>query len=474
MSDQKLQAALQEADKNFPKSLEKLSEFVRIPSISTKEENRQDCKKAANWLAEELRSLGLETNLYPGKWGEPGHDLILGSIDPEKTENPNAPTLLFYGHYDVQPVDPIELWESDPFEPTQRMREDGQEAIYGRGTSDDKGQLLTFIEACHAWIKVNGKLPVPIKFLSEGEEEVGGENLPFFLEAYKDELKADLVLVCDTMMPRKDLPAITASLRGLVGEEVVIHCANQDLHSGMFGNAAANPIHILSEALADLRDENGRVTLEGFYDNIRLPSEAEKKAWQSTLESENEILEKVGLSEPAGEKGFSCIEQLWARPTCEVNGIFGGYIDPGFKTVIPAKATARVSFRTVPGQNPIQIREAFRKHIRDHLPKDATAEFHPHGASPGWEFPKETPALQVALKALSDEWEKEAIAIGCGASIPVAEEAQNKLGLPALLVGFALSEDRIHSPNESYAIESYRKGIRAWVRVLDAFAQQTK
>ncbi|QCE34930.1 dipeptidase [Acetobacteraceae bacterium] len=474
MHGKALQTTLDQADKNFPTSLQKLSDFVRIPSISTKEEHREDCKKAAKWLLQELQSLGLEANLHKAEWGEPGHDFIVAKTKQEDVETPNAPTLLFYGHYDVQPVDPLELWETPPFEPTQKEREDGQDAIYGRGTSDDKGQLLTFVEACRAWKESNGKFPLNLKFLFEGEEEVGGENLPFFLEAQKEELKADLVLVCDTGMPDQNTPGITASLRGLVGEEVVLHAANQDLHSGIFGGAAANPIALLCEALAALKDKNGRVTLKGFYDGVTAPTQAEKEAWNSSLSTETEMLEKVGLSQAAGEKEFTAIEQLWARPTCEINGIFGGYIDPGFKTVIPAKATARISFRTVPGQNPQQIREAFRQHIKEHLPKDVSASFHPHGCSPGWAFPKDTPALQITLKALSDEWKKEALAIGCGASIPVAEEVERKLGIPALLVGFALPEDRIHSPNESYAVNSYQKGIRSWIRILSALSKETK
>lgn len=471
MSSQKCQAALREAELQFPQSLQRLCEFVRIPSISTKEEHRKDCRKAANWLADIFSTIDLKTEIFEGKWARPGHPLLLAKTD--KVENPHAPTLLFYGHYDVQPVEPLALWDSKPFEPEQRTRQDGMEAIFGRGTSDDKGQFLTFIEACRAWLKANGSLPLPIKILAEGEEEIGGENLPFFLKAHAKDLKADIVLVCDTSMPAENKPAITTSLRGLVGEEIEITCANQDLHSGLYGNAAANPIAILCQALASLRDENGHVTLKGFYDHVTLPTEEQKKAWNSTLSSGNSLLEEVGLSEPAGEKNFTAIEQLWARPSCEINGISGGYTGEGFKTIIPAKASAKVSFRTVPGQDPQQIKEAFRQHMRDHLPKDANITFTSHGASPGWQIPQEMPALRIALKALSEEWETKAVAIGCGASIPIAEEVERQLGLPALLVGFALPEDRIHSPNESYAIESFRKGIRAWIRILDAFSNET-
>ena len=303
-----------------------------------------------------------------------GHPIVVG----HDRSSPGT-SALFYGHYDVQPVDPLDLWERPPFEPSIETRADGGKAIRARGASDDKGQLMTFVEACRAWKAVTGRLPLPLTVLLEGEEESGGANLPPFLEANAAELRADVALVCDTDMWDRDTPAITMSLRGLCGEEVVIHAADRDLHSGMYGSAAANPNHVLARIIADLHDADGRVTIPGFYHGVREPADAIRASWATLGFQDRAFLGEVGLSVPAGEKGRSALEMVWSRPTCEVNGMGGGYQGSGFKTVIPARASAKISFRLVFDQDPDAIRAAFRAFVEARLPADCRAEFGAHG-----------------------------------------------------------------------------------------------
>ncbi|MDE1991973.1 MAG: dipeptidase [Rhizobiaceae bacterium] len=454
---------LARADQNLPSSLDKLFELLRIKSISTDPEFKAECRKAAEWLTAYLTSLGFTASVRD----TPGHPMVVAHHDGASAD---APHVLFYGHYDVQPVDPIELWESDPFAPAIKDLGDGRKILTGRGTSDDKGQLMTFVEAVRAYKEINGALPVRITILFEGEEESGSPSLKPFLEANADELKADYALVCDTGMWDGDTPAIAAGLRGLVGEEVIINAADRDLHSGMFGGAAANPIHILSEILAGLHDETGRITLDGFYDGVEETPANIKASWETLGMTTEKFLGEVGLSVPSGEKGRSLLELIWARPTAEVNGITGGYTGAGFKTVIAAKASAKVSFRLVGQQNPAAIRESFRAYVTSKIPADCTVEFHPHGASPAIQLSYDSPVLTKAKNALSNEWPKPAIIIGMGGSIPIVGDFQRMLGMESLLVGFGLNDDRIHSPNEKYELKSYHKGIRSWIRILDALA----
>jgi acetylornithine deacetylase/succinyl-diaminopimelate desuccinylase-like protein len=342
--------------------------------------------------------------------------------------------------------------------------------LVGRGTADDKGQLMTFVEACRAWKKVTGRLPIPVTVLLEGEEESGGANLPPFLAARTAELRADIALICDTGMWDAATPAITTSLRGLVGEEIVIHGADRDLHSGFYGNAAANPNHVLARILADLRDDNGRITLPGFYDGVpELPAEL-RDSWAGLGFDEAGFLGEVGLSVPAGEQGRSVLEMTWSRPSCEVNGMGGGYQGAGFKTVIPAQAMAKVSFRLVFDQDPHRIRAAFREHVRARLPADCRVEFHAHGAGRAVAFDASGPAFRKTRAALSDEWGKEAAFVGGGGSIPVTTLIKETFGVPVVMTGFGLADDRIHSPNEKYELRSFHKGIRSWARILHALA----
>jgi acetylornithine deacetylase/succinyl-diaminopimelate desuccinylase-like protein len=459
MSD--LDKVLDRVDANLEAALERLFATLRLKSISTDPAYAAETRACAEWHAADLREIGFDASVRD----TPGHPMVVGH-----QRDGNAPSVLFYGHYDVQPIDPLELWENDPFDPKIVTRADGSKMLVGRGTADDKGQLMTFVEACRAWKAVTGRLPVPVTVLLEGEEESGGVNLPPFLAANKEELRADIALICDTNMWDAATPAITTSLRGLVGEEVVIHGADRDLHSGFYGNAAANPNHVLARILADLRDADGRITLPGFYDGVpELPDEL-RASWAKLGFSDAAFLGEVGLSVPAGEKGRSALEMVWSRPTCEVNGMGGGYQGAGFKTVIPEHAMAKVSFRLVFDQDPHRIRAAFREHVKARLPADCRAEFHEHGAGRAVAFDTSGPVFRKTQGALTEEWGKEAAFVGGGGSIPVTTQIKETFGVPVVMAGFGLSDDRIHSPNEKFELRSFHKGIRSWARVLDALA----
>lgn len=461
--DRAEKTVLEYMDAHIEQARERLFSLLRIPSISTQPHHGADCRQAATWLRDDLRSLGMKADLREVTWAKPGHPMVVAH---SAAPNEGGPHVLFYGHYDVQPTDPDHLWETPPFEPHVIKDETGRSVIVARGASDDKGQVMTFIEACRAWKAVHGVLPLKVSLLLEGEEESGGENLLPFLKENAQELKADVALICDTAMPDKDTPAVTTSLRGTVAEEIEITAATRDLHSGMYGNAAANPIAILCQVLSALRDQDGRVTLPHFYDGVTIPDEQTRQQWRQLYPDDQALLDGTGLSIAAGEKDFSAVEQTWCRPSCEINGISGGYEGEGFKTVLPAKAKAKVSFRLVPGQDPHRIRESFRAYVRQHIPADVRVDFISYGGSTGFAISQGSAFLPAVLKALTDEWQKEAVKIGSGGSIPVAQEVREALGMEALMVGFAQADDRIHSPNERYGVESFYHGIRSWIRIL--------
>ncbi|MGY8605513.1 M20/M25/M40 family metallo-hydrolase [Gluconobacter cerinus] len=461
-----LDAVLSHIDTTLDASVERLFSLLRIPSISTQPSHAADCRKAAEWLQADMASMGLTADIREVRWAAPGHPMVVA----HDATQAGKPHVLFYGHYDVQPTDPENLWKAPPFEPRLVEEPSGRKVIVARGASDDKGQVMTFLEACRAWKIVHGSIPVQVSVLLEGEEECGGSNLLPFLQENAAELKADVALVCDTSMADRQTPGITTSLRGMMAEEIIIECASHDLHSGIYGNAAANPIALLCQILASLRDADGRVTLTGFYDGIQDPSPETRAQWKTLFPDDAALLEEAGLSVAAGEKGYTAIEQTWCRPSCEINGISGGYEGEGFKTVLPAKAMAKVSFRLVPGQDPDKIREAFRAHVNAALPADAKVTFTAHGGSPGFEVSRDSRFLAPTLKALTDEWGIPAATIGCGGSIPVAGEVRDALGLDALMVGFAQSDDRIHSPNEQYGLDSFHKGVRSWARIIASLA----
>ncbi|MCC6204163.1 MAG: M20/M25/M40 family metallo-hydrolase [Hyphomicrobiales bacterium] len=458
-----LAPVLDALDKNLDQSLARLFELVRIKSISTDPAFKDECRKAAEWLVADLKSIGFDASVRD----TPGHPMVVAHHDGPA----GSPHVLFYGHYDVQPVDPLELWHDDPFAPAIKTGETGRKIITGRGTADDKGQLMTFVEACRAYKEVHGTLPCRISILFEGEEESGSPSLKPFLDANAEELKADFAMVCDTGMWDAETPAICVGLRGLVGQEITIHAANRDLHSGEFGGAAANPIRILARVLADIHDENGRVTIPGFYDGVEETPSQILKSWEGLGETAESFLGPIGLSIPAGEKGRSVLELVWARPTAEFNGISGGYEGKGFKTVIAAKASAKVSFRLVHKQDPEKIDRAFQEFVRARIPADCSVEFHPHGGSPAIQLSYDSPFLVKAKSALTDEWGKDALTLAMGGSIPIVGDFQKFLGMESLMIGFGLSDDRIHSPNEKYELSSFHKGQRSWARVLDALTR---
>jgi acetylornithine deacetylase/succinyl-diaminopimelate desuccinylase-like protein len=442
-------------------ALDRLFALLSIPSISAIPAHFPDCERAADWLVAELGALGFEAV----KHQTPGRPMVVGHIRASRRE---APHVLFYGHYDVQPVDPLSLWRNPPFEPKLEAGPQGEQ-ILARGASDDKGQLMTFLEACRAFRQFGGP-PCHVTALFEGEEETGSPSLPAFLANNGKELKADVALVCDTGMWNRSTPAITTSLRGLVADEVVLTGANRDLHSGLYGGMAVNPIHVLARILGALHDDSGGVALPGFYDGVEDVPQEVLDQWNALEFDTVAFLREIGLTTPAGERDRTPLEQLWSRPTCEVNGIVGGYTGEGFKTVLPAKASAKVSFRLVGKQNPERVVQAFRAFVASRLPPDVKAEFIGHAGSPAISLPIKNQALRLARRALEAEWGKPAALIGAGGSIPIVGLFKRELNMDSLLVGFALDDDRIHSPNEKYERTSFHKGARSWARILAALA----
>src|ERR1700691_2031540 len=440
-------------------ALDRLFAFLSIPSISAVPAHFPDCERAADWLAAELGGLGFEAAKRPTT----GRPMVVGHI---KAGRRAAPRVLCYGNNVVQRVDPWNLWRNPPFEPKLEAGPQGEQ-ILARGASDDKGQLMTFLEACRAFRQF-GAPPCHITVLFEGEEETGSPSLPAFLAENAKELKADVALVCDTGMWDHATPAITVALRGIVGEEVILTGANRDLHSGLYGGLAVNPIHVLSKILGELHDDTGTVAIPGFYDGVEeLPQEIADQWHELNFDSAG-FLREVGLTTPAGECDRSPLEILWSRPTCEVNGIFGGYTGEGTKNVLPSKASAKITCRLVSKQNPDRIAEAFRAFVTSRLPPDIKAEFISHQGSPAISLPIKNQALRIARRALEVEWEKPAALVGSGGSIPIVGSFKRELNLDSLLVGFALDDDRIHSPNEKYDRSSFHKGARSWARILAA------
>ena len=466
-----LDAVLAKIDADLPEAVERLSALLRIPSISTDPAYAAECRRAADWLAADLAGLGFEAAVRP----TPGHPMVVahgGTGD--------GPHLLFYGHYDVQPVDPLALWSRDPFDP---VIEDGPataegpanaeglagKVIRGRGASDDKGQLMTFLEACRAWRAVRGALPGRITVFLEGEEESGSPSLIPFLRENREELSADLALICDTGL-FADKPAIVTMLRGMVGDEVTITGPSKDLHSGMYGGLAMNPIRVLTRILGGMHDAEGRITIPGFYDDLRELPEAIRAQWQGLGFDHAAFLGEVGLAQPSGEQDRTPLEMLWSRPTAEINGIWGGYQGAGSKTVIPSQAHAKLTFRLVPGMDPDRVQAQFRDWVRAQVPADCSVSFQPKNGSPASEMEISDPAFEAARQALSEEWGTPAAFVGCGGSIPIAGYFKTELGMDAMLVGFARDDDQIHSPNEKYDLRSFHKGIRSWARILARLA----
>lgn len=454
-----LDAVLSQIDDNLDASVDRLFDFLRIQSISTDPAYKENCQQGADWLTNELVQIGFDAK----REDTPGHPMVIAKGGEGDSH------FLFYGHYDVQPVDPLSLWNSDPFDP-QKQTTDSGVVIRARGAADDKGQLMTFVEACRAFKQVNGALPAKLTLFFEGEEESGSPSLVPYMQANRDRLKADIAMVCDTGMWDANTPSISTMLRGMVGGEVTITGPDRDLHSGMYGGPARNPIRVLTKILADLHDDEGRITLPGFYDGVDpLPADI-KAQWDALNHDDDAFLNDVGLSVPAGENGVSVLEQIWSRPSCDINGINGGYTGEGFKTVLPSEAKAKVSFRLVGRQDPTAIEEAFKEFVNSRLPEDCTATFILKNGAGATVMPVDAPEFSKAHKALSDEWPNPAVYAGCGGSIPVVGHIKEILDMDSLLIGFGLEDDAIHSPNEKYNLNSFHKGIRSWARVLDALS----
>jgi acetylornithine deacetylase/succinyl-diaminopimelate desuccinylase-like protein len=438
--------------------LNELKEFLRIPSVSTKSEHKPDIEKAAQWVADKLRAAGFENvEVEPTKV----HPLVYG----ESLHVPGKPTVLFYGHYDVQPAEPLDLWTSPAFEPTVRNGN-----LYGRGTADDKGQVHIHLKALEALQKNAGKLPINVKAIIEGEEEVGSVSLWDFVQQNKERLRADALVVSDTSMLAKGVPSITYALRGLNYFEVEITGPAQDLHSGVFGGAVPNPITILAEMIAKLHDKNFRVTVPGFYDDVATVSRAERKALDSLPWKEKDFRRTVGAPALCGEKGYTILEQLWIRPTLEVNGVWGGYLGEGAKTVIPSKAYAKISTRLVPNQDPARIAKLVERHVRKLLPKTVKCKFDLLSTGKPWVAAYTHPIFQKAIHALDAGFGKKAVFIREGGSIPFVTQMHDTFNIPCVLIGFGMPDENAHAPDEHIALENYFAGIKSIALFYESLA----
>jgi len=466
-------AALAWLKANHAASIERLVEWLKIPSISTLPAHAKDCIRAAEWAKEQLEACGCKVEVCPtGTAAKPGHPIVLATTPGDADYA--GPHVLFYGHYDVQPCDPIELWESPPFEPVirdARKGEPGGKRIVARGAVDDKGQVMMFIEALRAVLATTGKPAAGVKMtiMLEGEEESGSTNLEPFVKSRQAQLKAcDVCMISDTGMLGRGKPAITYGVRGLSYTQVRLHSANQDLHSGLWGGRCPNPITELARVLAQLHDKNRKVTIPGFYDKVQPLTKAERANWAKLKFSATAALKQIGLGAAAdiGEKGYTALEREWARPTAEINGIWGGYTGAGAKTVIPAYATAKVSFRLVANQDNVAITKLFFKWCKDHTPPGCRWELTDLHGGPGVTCPIDSPYLASATAAIKEATGKSAALIKTGGSIPVAGMLKSRLGLDTIFMGFGLDDDRVHSPNEKFEIENFNMGARSHVCYL--------
>jgi acetylornithine deacetylase/succinyl-diaminopimelate desuccinylase-like protein len=451
-----IDAVLQQVDANREATVAGLKELLKIPSVSTKPEHKADLRKCAAWIAEKLNGMGLTAAVKETG----GHPAVVAKNE----HKPGRPTILFYGHYDVQPPEPLDKWLTPPFEPTIR---DG--AIYARGAVDDKGQVWAHLQAIAAWQK-NGGVPVNLTLLIEGEEEIGSDNLERFVRDNKDYLKADVALISDTNQYARGIPAITYGLRGLVYTEVFITGADHDTHSGLYGGAIPNPANILCQILGALHDGQRKVTVPGFYDDVVSLAQEERQAWAKLPFDEKQFLGDLKLQEPMGEASYTAIERSWARPTCDINGLTSGYQGHGAKTIIPSTASAKVSMRLVPNQDPVKIVESFEQMLRKQCPGSVKIEFARHGLSAPVLVSREGRAMQLASEAVRLGFGAAPTLIRSGGSIPVVGLIKSTLGIDTLLVGFGLPDDRVHSPNEKFDLDALHAGTRTAAAIYGQLA----
>jgi len=445
-------------DANDTRAQDELFDFLRIPSVSARSEHKRDCVLAAQFVADALTTIGFTAELVP----TPGHPIVLGEW---RNAGPDAPTLLVYGHYDVQPAEPLELWTSPAFEPTVR---DGR--IYARGSVDDKGQLYLHIKALEAHLAVRGTLPVNVIVLAEGEEEGGSENLEAFLEREKTRLACDAVVISDSTMFAPGIPSILSSLRGMAYLQLDVQGASGDLHSGMYGGAVVNPAMALARILATFHDAEGRVAIPGFYDTVLPFPDAVRAQMRELPFSDANLMHEVGVTALGGEPGYTTLERLWTRPTCEVNGLLSGYTGEGAKTVLPAISMAKVSFRLVRDQDPDTIARLVSEHVARVTPAGVTVTVTAlHGGRP-WRADLKGPIIEAGKRALAAAFGREPVITGEGGSIPVVGDFERILGAPVLLMGFGLPGENAHAPNEWIGVDNYRLGIRAAATLLDEFA----
>ncbi len=445
-------------DANKQKRLDELFDFLRIPSVSANSEYKKDVLACAEWLSKHLRGIGIESKLMPTG----GHPVVYG----EKIVSPEKLTILYYGHYDVQPPEPLELWKTTPFEP---LIEDGY--IIARGATDDKGQLWTHVKALEAYMATDTELPVNVKLLIEGEEEAGSENLEKFVNNQTDLLKADIIVVSDSGQFDRDMPAVTYGLRGLAFVEVKITGPDRDLHSGSFGGSIANPINVLGKIIGALHDENGKITIDGFYDDVKPLTEWERKQFAVLPFDKDEYLAKTGSKGLFGDSDYTVLEQIWGRPTLDVNGITGGYQGEGAKTIIPSRATCKITMRLVADQDPMDICDKIEKHIKKICPDYVDCEVTKHGGARGVVVPTEGPWLEAAGRAIKSGFGIEPVFVKEGGSIPVVGTFKEVLGLDTLLLGWGQSDDNAHSPNERFALKDFERGCYSALALIDELSK---
>ena len=452
------QEVIEYIESNRDRYLEELMQFLRIPSVSTEPSHKEDVKSAAEFVADQLKKADMaRVEVFPTE----GHPIVYGEygVDEDK------PTVLVYGHYDVQPVDPVELWESGPFDPTIRGGE-----LYARGAADDKGQVFMHFKSVEAYMQTTGQIPVSVKYLIEGEEEIGSSHLDPFIEAHQDLLKADVVMISDTAMFARGVPSICYGLRGLAYCQIDLQGATTDLHSGSFGGAVANPGFELAQLVGGMKDERGRITIPGFYDDVRELTNRERQEFARLPFNEEMYKQEIGVKELSGEEGYTPLEQLWARPTFEVNGLLSGFTGAGAKTVLPAVAMVKVSMRLVPDQDPERIQDLFEQHVRSLAPPTVQVKITRMQGGKPWVASLDHPGLVAAAKAIKQGFGKDPVFQREGGSIPVVATFDEQLNIPSVLMGIGLPDENAHAPNEKLDLENFYGGIKSSAYFLEEFA----